>query len=103
MNSLTESLHEELLGTGVHVTALCPGYTRTEFHDRADWDTGGVPSAAWGRAEDVARAGVDGVLANRAIVIPGAANRALGNLSRVLPSTVSRKVTKLLATRGDRH
>ncbi len=103
VNSLTESLHEELLGTGVHVTALCPGYTRTEFHARADWDTGGVPAAAWGRADDVARAGVDGVLANRAIVIPGAANRVLGNLSRVLPSTVSRKVTKLLATRGDRH
>ena len=47
-------------------------------------------------------AAVDGVLANRAIVIPGAANRVLGNLSRVLPSTVSRKVTKQLATRGDR-
>lgn len=103
VNSLTESLHEELLGSGVHVTALCPGYTRTEFHERADWDTGGVPAAAWGRAEDVARAAVDGVLANRAIVIPGAANRVLGNLSRVLPSGISRKVTKQLATRGDRH
>lgn len=100
VNSLTEALHEELLGTGVHVTALCPGYTRTEFHERADWDVRAVPAAAWGRAEDVARAGVDGLVANRAIVIPGAANRALGSLSRVVPSTVSRKVTKLLASRG---
>lgn len=100
VNSLTEALHEELLGTGVHVTALCPGYTRTEFHERAEWDVTAVPASAWGRAEDVARAGVDGVLANRAIVIPGAANRALGNLSRVVPSTLSRKVTKQLAARG---
>ncbi len=100
VNSLTESLHEELLGTGVHATALCPGYTRTEFHERADWDVRAVPTAAWGRAEDVARAGVDGVLANRPVVIPGAANRALANLSRVIPSGVSRKVTKLLASRG---
>ncbi len=32
VTSLTEALHEELRGTGVHITALCPGYTRTEFH-----------------------------------------------------------------------
>lgn len=96
VTSLTEATHEELLGTGVHVTALCPGYTRTEFHDRADWDMSGMPDAAWNRAEDVARAGVDGVLANRPRVIPGAAGAVVGNLSQVLPTVLTRKATKQL-------
>ena len=102
VQSLTEGLHEELAGTGVHVTALCPGYTRTEFHDRADWQVDGLPDAAWSRAEDVARAGVDALLANRAVVVPGAANAALAGLSQVTPSVVSRKVTRLLGERGSR-
>lgn len=102
VTSLTEAVHEELLDSGVHVTALCPGYTRTEFHDRSDWHVGGVPASVWGRAEDVARVGIDALVANRAIAIPGGPNRAVGNLSRVLPSGVTRKVTKLLVSRGGR-
>jgi short-subunit dehydrogenase len=102
VTSLTEAVHEELRDTGVHVTALCPGYTRTEFHDRADWRIGGLPAAVWGRAEDVAREGVDGVLANRAVVIPGVPNKVAGNLSRVLPSGVTRKVTRALVAQGGR-
>ena len=102
VTSLTEALHEELRGSGVHVTALCPGYTRTEFHERSDWRVGGLPAAAWGRAEDVARAGIDGVLANRAIVVPGGPNRALATLSQVLPSAATRRITGLLVRAGGR-
>ena len=102
VQSLTEGLHEELSGTGVHVTALCPGYTRTEFHDRAGWAVGGLPDTVWGRAEDVARAGVDGLLANRAVVVPGATNAVMVGLSRVTPSVVSRKVARLIGERGSR-
>lgn len=102
VQSLTEALHEELAGTGVHVTALCPGYTRTEFHDRAGWHVDGLPDAVWGRAEDVARAGVDGLLADRAVVVPGAANAALAGLTQVVPSVLSRKVARLIGERGGR-
>ena len=102
VQSLTEAVHEEFAGTGVHVTALCPGYTRTEFHERADWHVGGLPEAVWGRAEDVARAGVDALLANRAVVVPGTANAALAGVSQVVPSGVSRKVTRLVGRLGGR-
>lgn len=100
VQSLTEALHEELAGTGVHVTALCPGYTRTEFHDRAGWRIDGLPDFAWGRAEDVARSGVDGLLANRAMVVPRAPDAALAALSQVVPSVVSRKAARLVGGLG---
>ncbi len=102
MTSLTEAVHEELAPFGVHVTALCPGYTHTEFHDRADWDTDGMPSALWTQAPDVARAGVDGLLANRAIVVPGAQWKALAVISQALPSVVTRKVAAQFAKLGSR-
>lgn len=102
VTSLTEALHEEQLGSGVHVTALCPGYTRTEFHDRADWSIEGLPEDAWSRAEDVARDGVEALLANRPRVIPGGRNRVVGNLAQLLPSILTRKAAGLVVKLGGR-
>lgn len=102
VTSLTEALHEEQLGTGVHVTALCPGYTRTEFHDRSDWHISGLPEDAWGSAEDVARAGVDALLENRPRVIPGDRERVIGNLSQLLPTVITRKAAGMLVRLGGR-
>ena len=48
---LSESLHAELKATNVHVHALCPGFTRTEFHQRGKMKMGGVPSWFWLSAE----------------------------------------------------
>ena len=47
VTSFTESLAEEIRGSGVHVQALCPGFTRTEFQERAGIDTSPLPAAAW--------------------------------------------------------
>ena len=89
MTSFTEAVHEELKGTGVSVTVLCPGFTRTEFQVRADVPAGEVPGFMWQEAPEVARAGLDGLAKNRAVVIPGTANKVLGN-SRRLRRTRSR-------------
>lgn len=102
VSSLSEAVHVELAELGVHVTVLCPGYTRTEFHERADWEVGGFPDAAWSSAEDVARAGVDGLLRNRAIVVPGALFKTLAGTAQVLPSAVTRRVAGLVAAAGGR-
>ena len=90
--SLSEALHEEAKPHGVVVTALCPGPVRTEFVDKAGMGDLKLFRSAAMDAATVARAGVDGYDAGRAIVIPGARNRlgALG--AKLLPRAVSRRV-----------
>ncbi len=84
--SFTESLHDELHGTGVCATASVPGFTRTEFQARADWaEQDHVPEFAWLDPLDVARASLDGAAAGRARVVPGAGYKALVGTAQVIP------------------
>lgn len=77
--SYSQAVAAELTGTGVTVTALCPGPVETGFAESAgmtdDEFTGTLPRFMWVSAADVARAGVDGMAAGRPLVIPGMANR----------------------------
>jgi uncharacterized protein len=85
----SQGLHLELKGTGVHVTALCPGYTLTEFHDangsRAAVSTA-YPRWMWMEAEPVIRAGYEACEANRPVSIPGAFNRFMSVAARITPT-----------------
>jgi short-subunit dehydrogenase len=92
VTSFTEAVHEELRGTGVNVTALCPGFTHTEFQERANVPANEVPGFMWQEAPEVARAGLDGLEKNKAIVIPGAVNKVMGNLSAITPHVITRRV-----------
>jgi short-subunit dehydrogenase len=75
--SFTESLHAELGGSGVTVTALCPGPVKTEFVDVAEIPGAeSMPDFFWASAEQVAKAGVKGLERGKRVVIPGALNRA---------------------------
>jgi short-subunit dehydrogenase len=75
--SFTESLHAELKGSGVTVTALCPGPVKTEFADVAEIPgADSMPDMFWASAEDVAKAGIKGLERGKRVVIPGALNRA---------------------------
>ncbi len=97
VTSLSESLHMELRTHGVHVSALCPGFTRTEFQSRADYDTSSVPDAAWQTAEQVAKSGLRGIRKNRPVVVPGALNKVTATVVDVLPARVRRRVVARLA------
>ncbi|TYB43227.1 SDR family NAD(P)-dependent oxidoreductase [Actinomadura chibensis] len=80
--SFSESLHSEVAGKGVHVTALCPGFTRTEDD---------VPSnILWLRRDDVARAGLEAVSAGRALCIPGVQYKAAFPALRLVPRPLLR-------------
>jgi uncharacterized protein len=75
--SFTESLHAELDGSGVHLTALCPGPVKTEFVDVAEIPQADrMPGFLWGDADEVAEAGLKGLERGKRVVIPGVLNRA---------------------------
>lgn len=104
LSSWSQALHEELRGTGIHVTVLAPGFTRTEFATAidADREASRVPGVVWADPERVARVGLEGVVANRAVVVPGGLYRAGAGISAVTPSAVMRRVVGLGARFG-RH
>ncbi|MEO7371869.1 MAG: SDR family oxidoreductase [Ilumatobacteraceae bacterium] len=98
VTSLSESLHEEMRGTGVHVTALCPGLTRTEFQSvsRTETYTTQYPSMAWMSATDVADAGLRAVAKGHALSVPGALNKVLAAASATAPRTLARRISSLV-------
>jgi short-subunit dehydrogenase len=91
----SESLHLELRPRGVHVSALCPGFTYSEFHDvngmRARI-TAGTPRWAWMAAEPVVEAGWRAAEANRPVCVPGLVNKALAAASRLVPERLALEV-----------
>jgi uncharacterized protein len=94
VTSHTEALAEELRGSGVQVSALCPGFTRTEFHEVSGStpNMSKIPAAAWLASESVARDGLAAMAAGRVICIPGFGYRSLAVLSRALPRRAVRWV-----------
>jgi short-subunit dehydrogenase len=89
--SFTEAVHQEMKGKGVKVTALCPGPTATEFFDVADSKGSALAKIATDPV-GVVRAGLKGLARNKAIVIPGLANKVGAQSSRFLPRAVIRRV-----------
>ncbi|RSB48212.1 MULTISPECIES: SDR family oxidoreductase [Brevundimonas] len=101
----SQGLWLETQGTGVHVTALCPGYTYTEFHDvngSRDQVSAAYPKWMWMDADRVARIGWDAVEANRPRVTPGFANNVLAALGGLLPDALALKMVGGHAKRLDR-
>ena len=91
--SFNEALVEELRGTGVTATCLCPGVTATEFASAAgaSSDHAYGPSAA--TSMGVAEAGYAAMLAGRSLVVPGWKNRAIVALTRILPRATIRSLS----------
>lgn len=98
VTSLTEALHEELRGSGIRVTALCPGLTHTEFQSISN--TTGLeskfPEFAWMSADDVARDGLRAVADGKAICVPGVVNKSLVSTSKLTPRALTRRIAGLV-------
>ena len=89
--SLTEALHEELKGHGIHVSCLCPGPTTTEFSAVAGFGKAGAFDKLAADSAAVVRAGLEGIGRNQAVVIPGAFNKLGAQGHRFLPRALLRK------------
>jgi hypothetical protein len=98
VTSLTESLHGETRGTGVKVTALCPGLTRTEFQTVSNTESYATsfPSFVWLTAEDVARDGLNDVARGRALSVPGPMYKGIVAAAGVTPRGVTRALSRLV-------
>jgi short-subunit dehydrogenase len=86
--AFSQGLHLETRDAGVHVSALCPGLTYSEFHDvnhsRAEM-AARVPPWVWMGADEAAAAGYEAAEANRPVCVPGAPNKAAAFLAKLLP------------------
>jgi short-subunit dehydrogenase len=85
--TFSESLALEAVPHGVHVTASCPGFTVTEFHDVTGTrdKVNRLPKFMWTDADSVARASYAAVMAGIPVFVPGRVNRSIATLARILP------------------
>jgi len=97
VTSFTEAVHEEMRGTGVAVSALCPGLTRTEFQEQSNTESyvEKIPAFFWTEVEMVARHGLEGVAKNNVLIVPGGIYKSAQALSSVTPRFVMRRLSGL--------
>jgi uncharacterized protein len=102
VSSLSQAVHEELAGTGVRCMVLCPGFTRTEFQERAGIDSNDIPDFLWQEPAAVVDVALRAYEKGRAVCVPGPLNRVTAGFSAAVPSTVSRKIAGLVVKRAEK-
>ena len=88
----SEYLHTELRDTNVKVSALCPGFTRTEFHARGKMKMSGLPNYMWTTVDQVVAKSWRYVKAGKVICIPGWQYMLLSSIARIAPRPLVRKL-----------
>ncbi len=96
VTSFSEAVHAELSGTGVSVTSLCPGPTRTEFFDRSGTPSLSKPGLLFMEADDVAREAVTAMIAGKRTLTPGVGNKVSAVGGRFVPRSVLLPVMRKL-------
>lgn len=89
--AFSQALALETHGSGIHVTAVCPGLTHTEFHDKDDLraDIARLPAWIWMDARTVARQGYAAVMRGTPLVVNGALNSAAAAVIKRLPNRLA--------------
>ncbi|ONI91094.1 short-chain dehydrogenase [Saccharothrix sp. ALI-22-I] len=97
--TFSDSVRQQVDGSGVRVMALCPGWVRTEFHERSGMDTTGIPGFLWLDADRLVAAAMRDLRRGVAVSVPGVAYKVLIGLGKILP----RRVTTALSARAGSH
>ncbi|RKR76266.1 SDR family NAD(P)-dependent oxidoreductase [Frondihabitans australicus] len=98
VTSFSEGLSVELRGTGVTVTALLPGWVRTEFHQRASIGTSKIPNSLWLGTEELVSACLRDVEKGKVISVPTIRYKALVGLLRHAPKAAVRAVSAAISS-----
>jgi len=97
--SFGEAVAGELAGTGVTLTTVLPGFTHTEFAERAGIGGRQIPKPAWQSATDVAAAAIAATRAGRPWLVPGALNKVMVAAAGPVPRGLKRRLAARLAKR----
>jgi short-subunit dehydrogenase len=89
---ISESLHTELADTNIKVSALCPGFTRTEFHQRGRMSMKGLPNFMWLNSDKLVAKAWSDALKGKAVSIPGWQYQILVFVIASLPRSIIRRV-----------
>ena len=89
---LSESLHTELAATNVKVSALCPGFTRTEFHQRGGMSMKGLPAFMWLNSDKLVATAWKEAIAGKAVSVPGWQYQLLSFVVHSTPRALVRKI-----------
>lgn len=102
VNSFSRWAATEYAAAGIHVMALCPGYVRTEFHQRMGITRPGAPDFLWLEAPELVRAALDDFEAGKAVSVPSLRYKAITTAARMVPSELQRRLTRAGRRRGRR-
>ena len=100
--SFSEGLANGLAGTGVGVHVVCPGFVRTEFHQRAGIDMASIPGPLWLSVDDVVAESLADVAKGKVVSIPGVQYKVLTTAGRIVPRALVRMFTKKIGRGRDR-
>ena len=93
VTNFSESLDLQYRHRGVRCVAVCPGFTRTEFHDRAEMDMSGVPARLWLSTEQVVREALRDLDRGRSVSVAGPQYKAIVAATKLLPTAARRQAS----------
>lgn len=96
----TEAIAEEVRPKGVYMQVLCPGFTHTEFHEKADIAKDGIPSFMWMESSEVVTASLAAMDRGETVCVPGAVNKAITAVGGATPNALSAKLAALVMRLG---
>jgi uncharacterized protein len=103
LKSFSEGLAIELADNGVRVQALCPGYTKTEIHERASMPTQGIPESWWLTAEKVVEDSYRALSRGQVVCVPGLRYRILTTLAPLFPASLQIQLKRFFQDILGRH
>ena len=95
--SFTQALREELRGTGVKALVLCPGFTKTEFQERANYEVKGLAARLWQTPEEVVVTALSALDKDSGVCVPGWQNKVAAGATHLTPRRLLPRLAGLIS------